>query len=81
MINKKSVHLREPIKTKMTTKTQTKTIPKHYGKALSKAIKEKGFKKKYIFFLLKMSKPTLNKRLLDGEFTSHQKFIIDANFL
>ena len=54
---------------------------KHYGKELKKAIKERGFTKKHIFTKLGISKPTLNTRLVDGDFTIKQKELIDEYYL
>jgi len=54
---------------------------KHYGKLLKKAIEEKGLKKIGILAKLKMSKPTLNTRLLDGDFTIKEKELIDKYYL
>jgi predicted XRE-type DNA-binding protein len=63
-----------------TNKTKMKR-QKHYGKALLKAIEQKGLKKKNIFLFLKMSKPTFNKRLVDGNFTEFEKAEIEKNYL
>lgn len=45
---------------------------KNLGKLLSKRIDKFGYKKKWIAQLLKISRPTLNERLIDGEFTDEQ---------
>jgi hypothetical protein len=60
---------------------KTKQKEKHYGKLLSKAISEKGLKKIGILKKLGMSKPTLNTRLIDGDFTIKEKELIDKYYL
>lgn len=62
-------------------KGNKKEKPKHYGKLLSKAIEEKGIKKKHVYEKLCMSKPTLNTRLIDGHFTQAEIEIIEAEWL
>lgn len=47
-----------------------KTI--HYGIKLDRFIKKQGKKKKFIAEQLDISRPTLNDRLADGEFTASE---------
>ena len=50
---------------------EEKTIP-HYGKILKKYIKRSGIKKSKIATDLKITRPTLNTRLLDNDFSEIQ---------
>jgi len=45
---------------------------KNLGKMLAKAMLKNGTKKLFISKLLGITRPTLNTRLIDGEFKEHQ---------
>ena len=49
---------------------------KNLGKIVGREMKKQGTKKLFMSKLLKISRPTLNSRLVDGEFTEKQISII-----
>lgn len=49
---------------------------KNLGKIVGREMKKQGTKKLFMSKLLKISRPTLNSRLVDGEFTEKQISIL-----
>ncbi len=49
---------------------------KNLGKIVAKAMAKNGTKKLFMSKLIKVSRPTLNSRLIDGEFTEKQILIL-----
>lgn len=55
---------------------------KNLGKIVLKAMTKKGTKKLFMSKLINVSRPTLNSRLVDGEFTDKQiKILTDNGYL